>query len=57
MAWSQHYPFRFKPGHIWLLKLQAVAIAVAENAEKLRDKCVKHDEKMKLKIDISAIPS
>eukprot|EP01084_Bolivina_argentea_P086309 156003_1 len=36
-AWSQHYPFRFKVEHIWLLILQAVAIHVDQNAKKLRD--------------------
>ena len=56
-AWSEHYPFRFRVEHIWLLILQAVAIHVDQNAEKLRSKYVEHEEKMELKIDISGNPS
>eukprot|EP01084_Bolivina_argentea_P074402 134964_1 len=47
-AWSEHYPFRFKPQHIWLLVLQGVAIHVDQNAEKLRQKYVSHAGKKKL---------
>eukprot|EP01084_Bolivina_argentea_P283517 485588_1 len=46
-AWSKHYPFRFRVEHIWLLILQSVAIHVDKNAEKLRQKYVKHDGKKK----------
>ena len=37
-AWSDHYPFRFRPEHIWLIILQSVAVHVDQNAEKLRSK-------------------
>eukprot|EP01084_Bolivina_argentea_P283518 485593_1 len=50
-AWSKHYPFRFKPEHIWLLILQGIALHVDKNAEKLRDKYVMHQGKLKLLID------
>ena len=36
IAWSEHYPFRFRPEHIWLLIIQGVAMHVDLNAEKLR---------------------
>eukprot|EP01084_Bolivina_argentea_P248244 415218_1 len=49
-AWSEHYPFRFKPEHIWLLVLQGVAVHVDQCAEKLRDKYVTHQGKKKLLI-------
>merc|ERR1719295_2483702 len=49
-AWSMHYPFRFKPEHIWLLILQGVAVHVDQNAEKLRKKYVSHEGKMTLKV-------
>ncbi len=50
-AWSNHYSFKIKPEHIWLLILQGVATHVDKNAEKLRDKYVQHDGKMTLLID------
>ena len=50
-AWSNHYPIRFKPEHIWLLILQAVAQHVDENAEKLRKKYVNHQGKMTLTVN------
>eukprot|EP00484_Ammonia_sp_Unknown_P009678 CAMPEP_0197077568 /NCGR_PEP_ID=MMETSP1384-20130603/212682_1 /TAXON_ID=29189 /ORGANISM="Ammonia sp." /LENGTH=439 /DNA_ID=CAMNT_0042516433 /DNA_START=81 /DNA_END=1400 /DNA_ORIENTATION=+ len=56
-AWREHYPFRFKPEHIWLLILQGVAVHVDKNAEKLRAKYVNHEDKKKLEIEISANPS
>ena len=56
-AWSKHYPFRFRPEHIWLLILQATAVHVDQNAEKLRSKYVKHKGKMQLNVDVSANPS
>eukprot|EP01083_Nonionella_stella_P157640 512001_1 len=56
-AWSQHYPFRFRAEHIWLLILQSVAVHVDKHAEKLRNKYVKHESKMKLEVDVSANPS
>ena len=56
-AWSNHYPFRFRAEHLWILILQAVAIHVDKNAEKLRSKYVKHDDKMTLKVDVSMNPS
>merc|ERR1719242_359212 len=49
-AWSNHYPIRFKPEHIWLLILQGVAVHVDQNAEKLRRKYVNHNGKMTLKV-------
>merc|ERR1719295_1316111 len=49
-AWSMHYPFRFKPEHIWLLILQGVAVHVDQNAEKLRKKYVNHEGKMTLTV-------
>ena len=57
MAWSEHYPFRIRVEHIWLLILQAVAIHVDQNAEKLRSKYVEHEGKVTLKIDIPGVPS
>ena len=56
-AWSEHYPLRLKCEHLWLLILQGVAVHVDKNAEKLREKYVTHDGKMKLCVDISANPS
>merc|ERR1719145_273380 len=49
-AWAKHYPIRFRPEHIWLLILQAVALHVEKNAEKLRKKYVNHEGKMELKV-------
>ena len=49
-SWSNHYPIRFKPEHIWLLILQGVAVHVDQNAEKLRAKYVNHKEKMTLRV-------
>ena len=56
-AWSEHYPFRFRAEHIWLLILQAVAVHVDQNAEKLRSKYVEHEGKKELVVDITANPS
>eukprot|EP00486_Rosalina_sp_Unknown_P000639 CAMPEP_0201567008 /NCGR_PEP_ID=MMETSP0190_2-20130828/7227_1 /ASSEMBLY_ACC=CAM_ASM_000263 /TAXON_ID=37353 /ORGANISM="Rosalina sp." /LENGTH=440 /DNA_ID=CAMNT_0047986463 /DNA_START=37 /DNA_END=1356 /DNA_ORIENTATION=+ len=56
-AWSNHYPFRMKVEHIWLLILQAVAVHVDKNAEKLRSKYVKHDGKKELTVEVSPNPS
>jgi len=56
-AWSSHYPFRFRPEHIWLLILQGVAVHVDQNAEKLRKKYVEHEGKKTLIIDVSPNPS
>eukprot|EP01083_Nonionella_stella_P010013 28614_1 len=56
-AWSEHYPFRLRAEHIWLLILQSVAVHVEQNAEKLRDKYVTHEDKKTLIIEISASPS
>ena len=56
-AWNKHYPFRFKPEHIWLLILQAVAVHVDKNAEKLRNKYVTHEGKKDLIVEISRDPS
>merc|ERR1719474_1992933 len=50
-SWSNHYPIRFKPEHIWLLILQGVAVHVDRNAEKLRPKYVNHKETMTLRVD------
>ena len=49
-AWALHYPIRFKPEHIWLLILQAVAVHVNQNAEKLRTKFVNHERKIALEV-------
>jgi len=49
-AWSNHYPIRFKPEHIWLLILQGVAVHVDQNAEKLRKKYVNHEGKKTLTV-------
>ena len=56
-AWSEHYPFRFRVEHIWLLILQAVAVHVDQNAEKLRNKYVTHSGKKELTVDVSPNPS
>jgi len=56
-AWAEHYPLRLKCEHIWLLILQGIAVHVDKNSEKLREKYVTHDGKMKLCVDISANPS
>ena len=48
VAWSNHYPIRFKPEHIWLTILQGAAIHIDQNAGELRDKYVNHEGKMKL---------
>eukprot|EP01084_Bolivina_argentea_P148832 260121_1 len=42
-AFNEHYPFRISPNNILLLILQAIAIHVDQNAEKLRDKYVLHE--------------
>ncbi len=57
LAWSEHYPFKFKPEHIWLLILQSAAIHVDKNAEQLRSKYVKHEGKITLKVEVSGNPS
>ena len=49
-AWAHHYPIRFKPEHIWLVILQAVAVHVEKNAEKLRKKYVNHKGQMTLEV-------
>jgi len=49
-AWANHYPIRYRPEHIWLLILQAVAIHVDKHAEKLRKKYVNHEGKMELTV-------
>mmetsp|Transcript_30352 Transcript_30352/g.49409 ORF Transcript_30352/g.49409 Transcript_30352/m.49409 type:complete len:421 (-) Transcript_30352:358-1620(-) len=56
-AWDAHYPFRFRCEHIWLMILQSVAVHVDQNAEKLREKYVKHDGQKTLIVEISAEPS
>eukprot|EP01083_Nonionella_stella_P072920 196832_1 len=43
LAYSEHYPLLIKPEHIFLLILQAIAVHVDKNAEKLRSKYVHHD--------------
>eukprot|EP01084_Bolivina_argentea_P199757 341740_1 len=50
-AWTKHYPLRISPSNILLLILQAVAIHVDKNSEKLRNKYVTHSNKMKLKVN------
>jgi len=56
-AWSEHYPFRLRCEHIWLLILQGVAVHVDQNAEKLRKKYVQHEGKQILEVEVSADPS
>lgn len=38
ISWSKHYPFRLPVEHIWLLMLQAIAVHIDQNADKLRSK-------------------
>jgi len=49
-AFNEHYPFTISPNNIFLLILQAIAINVDQNAEKLRSKYVAHDAKMTLTV-------
>ena len=48
IAWNEHYSLKISPIDIWLLILQATAIHVDMNAEKLRKKWVKHEGKKTL---------
>ena len=48
LAWAKHYPLKIDPSHIWLCITQGVALHVEQNAEKLREKWVKHEGKKKL---------
>ena len=50
IAWSNHFPLKIKPEHIWLLILQSTATHVEQNAEKLRNKYVKFKGKKELKL-------
>jgi len=56
-AWNKHYPFRFRPEHIWLLIVQGVSCHVEANAEKLRSKFVTHEAKRTLEVDLPAQPT
>ncbi len=47
-AYSKHFPLKISPSQIFVMILQAIAINVDKNAEKLRDKFVKHQDKKKL---------
>ncbi len=49
-AFNQHYPFKISTNNILLLVLQAIAVHVDKNAEKLREKYVKHEGKTTLTV-------
>ena len=50
LAWAEHFPLKLEPIHIWLTILQSVALHINQNAEKLREKWVKHKGKQDLTI-------
>lgn len=49
-SFASHRPLIISPDHIWLLITQGFAAHVDNNAEKLRDKFVKHKGKMIIKV-------
>jgi len=49
-AFNNHYPFKISPNNIFLMILQAIAVNVDKNSEKLRTKFVAHSGKMKLTV-------
>jgi hypothetical protein len=54
LAFDTHTPLALRPQHFWLLIGQAIGVHVAENAEALRDRLVKHKSgKEKVEIDIT----
>eukprot|EP01083_Nonionella_stella_P004853 14184_1 len=48
IAYFMHYPLKLSPSQIWLLILQSIGFHVDANAEKLREKFVKHEGKKDL---------
>eukprot|EP01084_Bolivina_argentea_P058715 107199_1 len=48
IAFFKHYPLSLSVSQIWILILQAVGMHIDENAEKLRNKFVKHQGKKDL---------
>ena len=51
IAFSQHRPLTLSPDAIWLLIAQGFSHHVAENAESLRPRLVRHEGKRELKVD------
>jgi hypothetical protein len=49
-SFASHRPIIITPDHIWLLIAQGFAAHVNNNSEKLRDKFVKHKEKLVIKV-------
>ena len=45
IAYFKHYPLKLSPSQIWILILQSIGIHIDQNAEKLRDKFVSHQDK------------
>jgi len=50
LAFFEHYPMALSPSVIWLLILQSLGMHIDNNAEKLRDKFVTHQDKKELTI-------
>lgn len=51
IAFSEHRPLALSPDAIWLLIAQGFSHHVAENAESLRPRLVRHEGKRELKVD------
>ena len=51
LAFFEHYPMALSPSVIWLLILQSLGMHIDNNAEKLRDKFVTHQDKKELTVD------
>jgi len=49
-AFHKHLPLRLRPQDLWLAITQSLAIHIDKNAEKLRDRFVKHNGQMKLEL-------
>lgn len=51
MAFKDHYPLTLAPDDVWLTIVQGLALHVDNNAEKLRKRFVKHNDKITLEYD------
>jgi hypothetical protein len=51
VAFSQHYPLTLSPDDIWLVIAQGFSHHVAENAEILRNRLVRHQGRRKLSVE------
>jgi len=51
IAFFKHYPLALSPSQIWILLLQSLGMHIDQNAEKLRDKFVRHKNKKDLVVE------